>query len=285
MGLPYMPFYVNDYLGDNLVSALSAGAQGCYIRILCYLWNGSEPYLPNNPAKLARIVGFPVEEFMGYWEEIQAEGFEILTVSEDGTKITQKRLLAEWEKAQGKCQKLQRAAQARWDKHKQENASAMQMHSKSTSKSTSNLNDNQNQNQIKDNTSSLNPSPSLGLELPEEEEEDGGAFSAREYLDLWNQVMPSRGFSRANKLTDSRRKHFKARQKSFPAATTEQFWQKILFVIYSSDFLSGRNNNRWKADIDFPIRNDDTLTRIIEGKYDNKRSGADAMEFEDEEVF
>lgn len=70
--------------------------------------------MPNDPQKLARIVGVPYEEFLAYWNEIQTEGYEILTVTEDGRKVTQKRLLSEWRKAQDKTEQMRRNALKRW---------------------------------------------------------------------------------------------------------------------------------------------------------------------------
>lgn len=116
-----------------------------------------------------------------------------------------------------------------------------------------------------------------------EAEEDEAIFGTADYMKLWNELMPPHGFSRASRITDSRRTHFKARQQTFPEAKTEEFWRKALFVVWNSDFLSGKNDRGWKADIDFPIASDDKLTRIVEGKYDNKRASPEVVEFGDEQ--
>lgn len=44
-----------------------------------------------------------------------------------------------------------------------------------------------------------------------------------------------------------------------------------------SDFLKGKNNTGWKADIDFILR-EDKFVNILEGKYDNKHSIREASD-------
>ena len=64
------------------------------------------------------------------------------------------------------------------------------------------------------------------------------------------------------KITDKRNK---AIQKFLKEFTEEQFKQ-ICTIANESDFLTGKNNNGWKADFDFLMRTD-KATNILEGKY------------------
>lgn len=54
--MPYFPLYIDDFIGGTV--DLSAEEAGQYIRLLCYQWGNG--FVPNDPAKLARIAGSPV---------------------------------------------------------------------------------------------------------------------------------------------------------------------------------------------------------------------------------
>ena len=67
------------------------------------------------------------------------------------------------------------------------------------------------------------------------------------------------------KLNDKRRSQIKARIK-------EVGFEELLTIITNCgklDFLNGKNNNGWKADLEW-ITKDSNFTKIREGKYDNK---------------
>lgn len=66
------------------------------------------------------------------------------------------------------------------------------------------------------------------------------------------------------KLTDKREK---AIDKFLQEFTEEQF-EQICVIANNSDFLTGKNDNGWKADFDFIMRTD-KATNIFEGKYNN----------------
>ena len=38
----------------------------------------------------------------------------------------------------------------------------------------------------------------------------------------------------------------------------------------NSEFLTGNNDRKWKADIDWLISNDTNIIKVLEGKYDDK---------------
>lgn len=70
------------------------------------------------------------------------------------------------------------------------------------------------------------------------------------------------------KLSDERKKHISGRFKEFG-------FDKIVEVLKQagcSDFLSGKNDRCWKADIDW-IFNPTNFLKIMEGKYENKING------------
>lgn len=105
--------------------------------------------------------------------------------------------------------------------------------------------------------------------------------SAQAIADLWNRMMPERGFARVTRVTNQRAAHIRARQREFKTrgAETLDFWRKVFVVTYRSDLLNGtrgrtgKDGRRWQADFDFCIESEEKLTRLIEGKYDNNDSG------------
>ena len=104
---------------------------------------------------------------------------------------------------------------------------------------------------------------------------------AQAIADLWNRMMPERGFARVTRVTNQRAAHIRARQREFKTrgAETLDFWRKVFVVTYRSDLLNGtrgrtgKDGRRWQADFDFCIESEEKLTRLIEGKYDNDDSG------------
>lgn len=73
--------------------------------------------------------------------------------------------------------------------------------------------------------------------------------------------------SKIKKLTDKRKK---AIDKFLKEYTQEQF-EEICIKANESDFLIGKNDRGWKADLDFILRTDKAIS-ILEGKYDNTKS-------------
>lgn len=70
------------------------------------------------------------------------------------------------------------------------------------------------------------------------------------------------------KLTDKRKTTIDKFLKEF----TEEQFEQICIKANESDFLTGNNDRKWKADFDFLMRID-KATNIFEGKYDNSSGG------------
>jgi uncharacterized protein YdaU (DUF1376 family) len=103
MSTPFMQLYVADYLGDT--QHLSTEQHGAYLLLLMAMWRAGG-MLPDDDVKLARMVRLSPAR----WRKVRPE---IITLfdSEDG-QISQKRLRAEYEKAQEKSQKRADAGKA-----------------------------------------------------------------------------------------------------------------------------------------------------------------------------
>ena len=70
------------------------------------------------------------------------------------------------------------------------------------------------------------------------------------------------------KLTEKRNKTIDKFLKEF----TEEQFEQICQIANSSEFLTGQNDRKWKADFDFLMRID-KATSVLEGKYSNVKSG------------
>lgn len=72
--------------------------------------------------------------------------------------------------------------------------------------------------------------------------------------------------SKIERLTESRKKHIKARL----ASNSREEMTIAFHKANESDFLCGVNDRGWKADFDWLMKNDSNITKVLEGKYDNK---------------
>jgi hypothetical protein len=99
-----------------------------------------------------------------------------------------------------------------------------------------------------------------------------------EVVSFWNSKP---ALPRVAVLSDTRKEKLRVRLKS-------QFfvenWRAAIDKLVTSPFCTGSNDRGWKADIDWFIKDDTVVAKIIEGKYDaktrNKSSFAKALERE-----
>lgn len=101
--IPYMPFYVADYLAD--AAHLTTLEHGAYLLLIMNYWQRGKP-LPDNDKKLARICGLSGDEWAGVRPELE-EFFEI-----QGGEWSHKRIEAELETVREKSEKAREAGRA-----------------------------------------------------------------------------------------------------------------------------------------------------------------------------
>lgn len=112
----------------------------------------------------------------------------------------------------------------------------------------------------------LDPEP-----LPEFDQTRNGEYSEWERLvaESWNK-LPSPPFRRINKITKERREHLKVR---YGEQEFRQAFTAIILAIERSSFLRGSGPQGWIADFDWLIKNGQNYTKILEGKYDDRKNG------------
>jgi uncharacterized protein YdaU (DUF1376 family) len=68
---PWFPFYVDDFLGDEVVKLADNRTIGVYIRLLCHQWR--EGSLPTGPTLLAQIAHERPQDFSRIWKRLAAK--------------------------------------------------------------------------------------------------------------------------------------------------------------------------------------------------------------------
>jgi len=96
---PWFPLYARDFLADDNVAAMTAEELGAYVRLLLHAW--TNPGLPDDPKRLARLARISEDRWYEVWEAV-----EPCWTERDG-RLYQGRLEAERERAE------QRACTAR----------------------------------------------------------------------------------------------------------------------------------------------------------------------------
>lgn len=113
--LPYFPFYPGDWLSSTKVRILTLEERAAYFEIMCHMWGfEGECYLPDDDTLLARIAGVTQERWMEMRQSLVDGPMAVLQT--DGRRITNKRLLAEWNKASEKSAKAAQSARSRYGK-------------------------------------------------------------------------------------------------------------------------------------------------------------------------
>lgn len=83
--------------------------------------------------------------------------------------------------------------------------------------------------------------------------------------------------NKCERLTQKRKTHIKARIAQCGIDELMMAFRKA----NESDFLCGVNNRCWRADFDWLMKNEENITKVLEGKYDNKdQRGETEMELQ-----
>lgn len=97
----------------------------------------------------------------------------------------------------------------------------------------------------------------------EEAEEDcKSKINAQEVFNAYNNICTDNPSARA--LTDSRRNKINTRLKE---NIFRDNYNQIFEIVSKTDFLKGKNESNWKADLDWLIENDTNYVKVLEGKY------------------
>jgi uncharacterized protein YdaU (DUF1376 family) len=81
---PYMPFYGNDFYGNERVKLASLAVRGLYVQLLWHEW--AEGSIPSDAKHIALLVGRPEKDVMRLWEYVR----EFFVDRGDGRLVNEK---------------------------------------------------------------------------------------------------------------------------------------------------------------------------------------------------
>lgn len=84
-------------------------------------------------------------------------------------------------------------------------------------------------------------------------------------VDMFHEICIS--LPKIKTLSDRRKKSMRSLYKQFSLADIQTVFEKA----EASDFLTGRNNNKWSCNFDW-LMNSNNFVKVLEGNYDNKAS-------------
>lgn len=91
-------------------------------------------------------------------------------------------------------------------------------------------------------------------------------------IDMYHEICVS--YPRATKLSEARKKAIKARLKTY----TEDDFRDLFQLAEDSDFLKGKNNRNWSANLDWLIK-DSNMAKVLDGNYSKKGSTVNGEQF------
>ncbi len=240
---PAFQFYAGDFL--NGTASFTAEETGAYIRLLCHQWDKGT--LPLDPKRLCILAGCTEDALASIMHKFASDGNGGLQNHRlEKTRQKQKAFkqsrsqnaLGGWEGEKGEARRHALASKV----HKLRRSKKHGLHSSSSYNTT--------------------PTPSSDNPFADDDASDLSTGAA-EIVTEWNATS----FPKCVALTDKRASHLKVRLES---EYWRSNWRAALERAKISNFLLGRNDRKWKANIDWFIRSDDAVVSILEGKYDNK---------------
>ncbi len=116
--LPYMQFYIADYLADT--AHLDVTEHGAYLLLIMTYWQRGKP-LPNDDVRLARIARCSKEQ----WAAVRPHCEEFFDVTD---VWRHKRIDADLKAVNARSDQVSGAAKSRWNKKKTRHANALRTH-------------------------------------------------------------------------------------------------------------------------------------------------------------
>ena len=237
---PYIPIFGSDYLADT--RHLTTEEHGAYFLLMIAAWRQDGCCLPLDDKKLSRITGLSSRR----WLAIKDTILEFWTIEND--RIFQGRLRKERDYADQKSNKNRNSANARWDKQATENI----------------------ESDVCERVSERNapqPQPQPQPQQKKLGESEDSLVDCETVIVAWNTMASASGLSICTKMTGKRRQACQARIRDDGMKAIRSAIERVP----KSSFLLGENGS-WAANIDFLLR-PDSVTKILEGKYDNRGNG------------
>jgi len=246
MSLPYFPMFPSDF--EAKTSHLTLAEDGAYNRLLRMCWMNPGCTIPADEAWIMRRLRAHSEQDQ---ETVRTVLNEFFTV-ENG-RYSNAKLMQIW-------------LDSNEAHEKRKNAGAKGGKAKSL----------KNNNSVSSNAVAKpkqpEPEPKKEKELSNDSSKKADAFPTNsdlaEFVREWNSFAKQNDLAQVQKLTDTRKRHLKARLKD---CGNLQDVIHILHQTATSSFLMGENKRGWKMDFDFFVT-ESRFTKIAEGAYDRSTS-------------
>jgi len=87
-----------------------------------------------------------------------------------------------------------------------------------------------------------------------------------DFMNLWNSTCTN--LPQVKELSEVRKQKIRLRLKDRPL----EAWSLVFKQLGGSDFCCGKNDKGWKATFDWIIENDNNSLKVLEGKYDSRKT-------------
>jgi hypothetical protein len=234
---PYFPLYVQDYLTDEKLNMCTWSTQGVYIKLLC-LFHKSDPYgtiLLKQKDKLTQNIAY----------DFAIKISKLLPIDKDKLHEAIKELIEEGCLTQIEDKLFQKRmvrdneiSLLRADAGKKGGLKTKFAKAKAKAKGEAN--------------------PEA-----EAEDEDENGIDYDNIVENYHFLCPK--LSKVQILNDTRKGYINARVSEFGLQKVIE----VLRLVGESDFLNGKNDRAWKADLEWIMRPTNFI-KIMEGKYTNR---------------
>lgn len=83
----------------------------------------------------------------------------------------------------------------------------------------------------------------------------------------WNVSAIASGLPRVQAWTPQRQRHLQARCRGHPERQDPAWWAALFQQVATSGFLTGGGPRGWRATLDWLLRSEDHVVRVLEGTY------------------
>lgn len=245
--LPYMKFYVADYLGDTY--HLTTEEHGAYLLLIMNYWQSGKPIHESRLASAARLSS-------ERWTDVERTLKEFFIIDEEGF-WNHNRIDGELAEVRAKSVKASVAGKASAAKRK---AQAAEKERESNERST----DVQQETQR-----TLNHTDTHTETNTDKTTTTGGSQKKCPYqkiVAMYHEKCP--GLPEMRVLTPTRKSHMRARWQEYPDL---QSWSNFFEIVMLSKFLTGQTEplpgrKVFKASLDWLIKSEN-FAKVIERKY------------------
>lgn len=257
--MPWFKFYPDDWLsGTRSLTAMEAGV---YITLIAMMYDHGKP-LVMDEARLARYCGATPRQFSAALRRLIEEG-KIISLPGG---LWNARVASELQEREEKTCKAKKAVAERENRKTQSNQGNNGSNDDRTMIERSSISDTRSQKLEGGPNGPPERAPQLPLSKAPVLVDIATATAA---FDAYNAMALKAGLSRAQSLTEVRRKHLAHRLKECGGLDG---WRAAMDKVAASSFLTGKVKP-WRADLDF-ILQASSFTKIMEGSYDDRSNAA-----------